>query len=313
MKVFTFTSQSMVVQSLAGLQAINVNVKKLMNPYRGLSTHNRPAKSKCVEVNCKGSFILMLYVPTEYKNKVWLPLSIIRQATDENWLDSLCYFVRLKSVFTKPIFYNYSLRNLATHLSCSPTTINHHLAILEKHGLIWFANGHLFLKSGNQLKAIDKRFVPVGVSANKAEQRTFLRFALVKRNLHSQQRAFTGKSEALQFHRMEIKSASQYKRLRKIAKVHPNKQQLESSTFDVLTLSNQKFGSICNRSKSTGIKVQKAFNELGLVKSISRIVKIPLGKMNRRAFFSLGLDATHFLSFKGFVYKRMPNALELIK
>lgn len=56
--LFIFTKAINGCQSLAGLYVTSVNVKRLVNPYRGLSTHNRPAKSKCVEVNCEGSFIL---------------------------------------------------------------------------------------------------------------------------------------------------------------------------------------------------------------------------------------------------------------
>lgn len=58
MKTFSFTSANNDCQSFQGLQAINVNVKKLVNPDRGLSTHKRPWKSKCVEVNRQGSFVL---------------------------------------------------------------------------------------------------------------------------------------------------------------------------------------------------------------------------------------------------------------
>lgn len=57
-KIFIFTKAINGCQSVAGLNATSVNVKRLVNPYRGLSTQNRPAKSKCVEVNCEGSFIL---------------------------------------------------------------------------------------------------------------------------------------------------------------------------------------------------------------------------------------------------------------
>jgi hypothetical protein len=78
-----------------------------------------------------------------------------------------------------------------------------------------------------------------------------------------------------------------------------------------ITLSNKKFGAICNRSQSTGIKIQKALNELALIVSRSRTKLIDPKRHNRREFFRLELTSSHFLSKSGQVYKRLTNGIKL--
>lgn len=68
-KIFIFTSTINGCQSLSGLHTTLVNVKKLVNPDRGLSTHKRPEKSKGVEVNRQGSLVLKcLHVAPDFNS-----------------------------------------------------------------------------------------------------------------------------------------------------------------------------------------------------------------------------------------------------
>jgi hypothetical protein len=78
MKTFIFTTAINGCQSLSGLHTTIVNVKKLVNPDRGLSTQNRPEKSKCVEVIRQGSFVLKCFY--SLINPVCI-ISVIRAAT----------------------------------------------------------------------------------------------------------------------------------------------------------------------------------------------------------------------------------------
>lgn len=260
----------------------------------------------------KGTF-LMKYVSSNYSNKVFLPLALIRDAISDNYLDSLCYYVWMKKIHQKPIIYNYSLRKISAAIGCSPTTVKTHIAILKGLELIEFSAGNLIIKSTRKLFANKKQLmVPISVSYNKSDQRDLLRFAVIKRNLHSQSRKFQQKNDALNYHKGLSTTYADIKRGRKLTKKdYPNAIALESSMQSVLTLSNKKFGAICNRSQSTGIKLQKSFNKLNLIVSSARTKLIEAKKHTRREFFNLELGSSHFISKAGQIYKRLTNMIEI--
>jgi hypothetical protein len=256
---------------------------------------------------------LMEYISSHLDNKVYLPLELIRDAVANNWLDSLCYYLWMKKLHRKPVIYNYSLRKIGATINCSPTTIKTHISILKQHGLCEISAGinstDLHLKSTNSFFAEKQLMVPIQISYNKAEQRNLLRFATIKRNLHSQSRQFNIKNNALNYRKGLVKTYNEVKTGLRLAKLFPDSTTLENSMQNVLTLSNEKFGSLCNRSQSTGIKIQKAFNELNLIISTARVRLIDPKSHNRREFFRLELRSSHFLSKKGQVYKRLTNAI----
>lgn len=218
----------------------------------------------------------------------------------------------MKSLHKKPIFYNYSLRKIASALKCSPTTVGKHIKVLQDKGLLTIKDGHLFLLSTNQLKRTTKSpLFCVGVSEHKATQITYLRYALVKRNLYYQKKKFNQKNDTLQL--LNGEKSFDHKetgRLLRFSRRFISLRHLESSMDKDFTLSNKKFGSICNRSKTTGYKIQKQFNYLKLLKSTKRIDVICEG-YDRRAFFEAGFDGSYFLSGNGTVYKRRSNLLSL--
>ena len=152
-------------------------------------------------------------------------------------------------------------------------------------------------------------FVAVGISQEKATQRAFLRFVAFKKVLLPQKRVFTQKNTVILFRNGNLKPGQITRKVIKADKMLPD--NLESSLCDQFTLSNRKIGTLANRSQSTGLKIQKAFNHIGLIKSLKRIKLIDNNKRNLRSFYSACLDSSHFLSHSGFIYKRQPNALVL--
>lgn len=247
-----------------------------------------------------------------YKKHTWLPLQVIEQAIAENWLESLSYFVRLKSFHHRPVFYNYSLRKLSAYLKCSPSTIAKHISILSKMGLCELIGADLHLKSNNSLRKQDKFIVPVGIDLNKANQRTLLRQCLIKRNLHLQFKTFSKKSDALKFLHQRVKGMPDLRKCKKAASYFPDQTQLENSVQTVLTLSNKRFGELCNRSQSTGIKIQKQLNKLKLLTSLRRTEIVSEQPIDRRSFFELGLNGSYFLSNRGIVMQRLSNEIKLV-
>ena len=226
-----------------------------------------------------------------FQKKTWLPLSVIQQAINENWLDSLCYFVWMRSLHHRPIIYNYSLRKISAQIGHSPTTIKHHIDILSGKGLCERIGANMHLKSINKLHATDRLLVPVGINPNKSKQRDLIRYTVIKRNLHTQFRKFNQKNNNLKLQ---------------------NLSTAESSLTDYLTLSNQKFGTLCNRSKVTGQKIQASLNKLKLIKSTNRVKLVSAEVFTRRSLFELNLSNAYYLSSDGVLLKRLPNEIDLI-
>lgn len=254
--------------------------------------------------------VIMKYLSSRYEHKVYLPLEVIADAMAGEWLDSLCYYVWMKKVYHKPVFYNYSLRKISAGVKCSPTTIKHHISVLIKHGLAHISAGDLILKSTNSFyKEKNSLIVPVKFSANKSEQRDFLRFTVIKRNFHSQSRKYEYKTDALKYHMAGPESPAELKTYQRLMKDFPDFKKLEKSMRDVFTLSNETFGKFCNRSKSTGIRLQKSFNKLSLITSRRHVELISQSSYSRKAFFQLGLGSNCFLSPKGQIYKRLSNSI----
>jgi len=221
------------------------------------------------------------------------------------WLDSLCYYVWLKKLHHRPVIYAPSLRKISAGINCSPTTVKTHISVLIKQGLAHYSAGYLHLKSTNSFEG---KLIAIGVSNNKSQQRDLLRFALIKRNIHCQFREYNSRNDVLKFMqgvRFPYKVA---KRLYKKAKrLNLN---AESYLVNDLTLSNKKIGELCERSQSTGLRIQKSFNNLYLIKSYKRVEKVETGH-NRRSFFEKFPGQAYFLSDKGTVFKRLSNGLLL--
>lgn len=239
-----------------------------------------------------------------------MPLAIIQQATDENWLDILVYFLWLKSVYKHSIFYNYSLRKVSSQIGCSPATLSHHLHILSKYGLCSVRDCHLHLISARKIVCDKSPFVPVGMSMNKAEQRTLLRYTLINRNLFFQCKAFSKKNETLLFVKGHHFNYKDTKRIYKNLK-NASISETENSIQDDLTLSNSKFGRLCNRSASTGIKIQRALNKIDLIRS-DRRTKLIAVKQTRASFYALGLNGSYFVANNGNVYQRLTNRVTIV-
>jgi hypothetical protein len=214
----------------------------------------------------------------------------------------------MRNLHQRPVIYNYSLRKIAAKLKASPTTIKTHIEKLERLGLITRKNGHLYFKSTQQFfRERTSPMVAVGIAGNKQQQIAYLRFPIFKRNLHTQYKKVNKKNNVLKMLQGDNLSYKATKAAMRQSK-HLNLKTLESSLDTDFTLSNKKIGILTNRSTSTAIKIQKSFNNLGLIKSFKR-VKLLFKGHNRRSFFELNLNGSYFLSTKGCIYQRLSNGL----
>lgn len=248
----------------------------------------------------------MKFVPVKFSKPIYLPLKVVRDAIENDWANSLAYYCILKKLYTKPIIYNYSLRKVSAMIKCSPTTLSHHIKILSQRGLLCVKNGNLCLKGTRKLnEEVKSILIPIKSCQTKSEQLVYIRYSIIKRNLDNQHKVVSLKKAILSIQENVKMSYAKAKRLIKLR----NKQTTENSVCDNLVLSNQKFGSLCNRGQSTGAKLQKLFNKLNLIKSSKNVELYSGSHFGRKQFFSLELSGKYFLSNKGLIYSRLPNRI----
>lgn len=128
---------------------------------------------------CLNCWILMRKV-------VFLPVALIKEANDNNWLRSLAYFVRLKSLYKNNTHYNFSLRSLSDKVKCSPGCLSFHLNELEKQGLIRHHSGNLTFSG---LRSLQEKYKPatIGITVDFKNQYDIVRGQIIRFNLSAQE------------------------------------------------------------------------------------------------------------------------------
>lgn len=245
----------------------------------------------------------MNYKKQNFKIKTWLPHKLVKQAVEEGWINTLVYFVQLRKIHSKPLFYNYSLRKLSEPLKCSPTTLSYHLKIMAQKGLIKVTDSNLLLIGSYKLRIQYKStLTPIKYSLNRKDQLNLIRYSLINNNLYQQNKAIQEKKNVISIHK-----APKLRLLKKIIRKHGSLSNVETSLNEKLILSNMTVGVICNRSQSTGLKIQKALNKLKVVKTKRNVKLCSTERYNRRAFYNLCLPSKYLLSKDGYVFLSQPN------
>lgn len=265
----------------------------------------------------------MDYVQTKYENKTWLPLGVVRDSFEEKWERSLVFFVQLRTLYTKPIVYNFTYKKISMLLNISIGTVKKHIDILKSKNLVSVNNKNLCLKGTTALKKLYTGvLVPVKLSDNKKDQLTLLRYIVIKRNLRLQEKACRKALDIINYHKGRLKglTGKGVKSLLKREEAMKAKTGLsvEKGLRTDFLLSNVKIGGLCNRGIHTGLKIQAEFNRLGLIESSSNYRFIPSTKaISRKDFFHLQeysgkfTSGAYSLSGKGNIYKRLPNKITI--
>lgn len=177
------------------------------------------------------------------RNIVFLPIDLIKQAEEENWLRSVSYFVRLKSVYQNNTHYNFSLRSLSKKIKCSPACLSFHLKVLEAKGLITYHFGNVTFSGLKRMQAkYGLKNMPVPVDLQ--HQKIFLRSLIVKFNLTAQE--YIIKKSGIQKWQKGF--------------VPFTKDEKISSSY--VGLSGKGIGKLFNRSASTGARLRKQMKDL---------------------------------------------------
>jgi hypothetical protein len=188
-----------------------------------------------------------------------IPVKLIESANNEGWLRSLGYFVRLKAAFKKPTFYNFSLRKASEAIKCSPATLAHHLRVLEAEGLIRYHSGNLTCMGKKELK---KRFgckKVERVAVSKENGFDFLRAVIININLRRQ---------AFQSRRNEGRTTT--------PSFVPRSAKI-SYFRDYVGLSCYKIGKLISLSQSSGFRIKRKLEKIGVIKSERREVTLFYG------------------------------------
>jgi len=177
------------------------------------------------------------------RNIVFLPIELIKQAEEENWLLSVSYFVRLKSVYQNNTHYNFSLRSLAKKIKCSPACLSFHLKVLEAKGLVNYHCGNVTFSGLKKMQAkFGLKNMPVPVDLK--HQKIFLRSLIIKFNLTAQE--YIIKKSGIQ------KWQKGYVPFTKDEKINSS----------YVGLSGHGIGKLFNRSASTGARLRKRMKDL---------------------------------------------------
>jgi biotin operon repressor len=135
---------------------------------------------------CSLTGLFLLLKSTELRSVVFLPVKLIKQANSEEWLRSLAYFVRMKSLYVNNTHYGYNLRGLAKKLNCSPACLSHHIKQLRHRGLVADHSGNMTFRGLKKISALygGKN---IGVPVDQKNQLTLLRCQIIRFNLATQE------------------------------------------------------------------------------------------------------------------------------
>lgn len=252
-------------------------------------------------------------ISIHYDTFTWLPEKVIEDAINNRWETSLSYFIILRSFYKNNTFYKFSYRNLSKQTNISYAVLNRHIRRLKDKGLVRFHNGNLTLVGNDKLKELYKsKLIAIPFADTKQKTVLNIQFTRIIKNLKQQKHIAVRKIETKKLQKPTYLKPKTAKRLLKNKKLLlNNKKFTEKSVNDYYMLSNKKFGILTNRSKSTGIAIQKRLNEFGLINSYKNVELYSEKTFDKRAFYNLCLPSSYQLAKNGKIYRVLPNRIEI--
>lgn len=208
--------------------------------------------------------------------RVNISKKIIEQAFNDGWHDSLYYYIKIKTLYTNPIIYNYSYRKISRLTEVSTSVLSKHIKILINNKLAHVRNGHLCFYSQDKIiqdfKKNEKSIINLPVHKEKRKMIDELRGVVVVRCLDSQIERIFKNSEIVK--KCGIADCPVFKKEMKALIKAGGSQQMEKNINRRITLSNKGFGKLFNRSQASGKLYQRRLNRLGVIRSKEKIVII---------------------------------------
>lgn len=131
-------------------------------------------------------FLFTISIKSAVRNVVFLPVKLIKEAHQQDWLKSLAYFVRLKSLYVNNTHYNFNLRNLSKKLNCSTACLSHHLKVLIRRGLVVEHSGNMSFRGLHKISALYPSKA-IGVPVDHKNQLNAVRAQIIRFNLATQE------------------------------------------------------------------------------------------------------------------------------
>lgn len=257
----------------------------------------------------------MKYIQSNYSHKVWLPVGLVRTANEKGWLNSISYFTQIRGLHKKGVIYNFTLRSLSRAINCSPSTLSKHLEIMATNGLISYNNGNLLCTGRAKLLLLfPGAECAIRVINKIADQKTLVKFILIKNKLNTQYKITKLKKDIIKIHHSKRSDPKGTKKLLKAQqKLKLTNTQLETSINDDFILSNRNIGATFNQSQSTGLRLQKKFNKLKLIRSQRNFKIVEPFAIPYREFRERYISNKYQHSNKtGLVFRCLPNKIEII-
>jgi len=182
------------------------------------------------------------------RNTVFLPVNLIKCATDENWSISAAYFIKLKSLHRNNTHYGFTLRSLASKINCTAATLQRHLKVLKDKGLVRYHGGNITFLGLKKLNSI-YGFKNIGVPVDFKNQHNILRGQIIRFNLSAQ--SYSIKKSGLQLCRQ--------------GGLIPNSSK-EKINSRYTGLSAKGIGNLFDLSLATGSRIRKKLHDLSLVR-----------------------------------------------
>lgn len=248
-----------------------------------------------------------------YDKYTWLPEAVIQQAIAQKWERSLSILIILRKTYKNPKFYNFSYRKVAKKTGLSISTLQRHIKKLTDLGLITMHNGNLCIVGSTKLrKSLQSPLIAIEYNKDKNKQILNIQFTRLLKNFRQQQYITNLKSEIIKLQEDNFISPKNAKKL--VKKRNTYLQNTNERTEDYYSISNKGLANIVNRrSITTGNKIQKKLNAVGLIKSEKNIEIVSKDKLNLRAFYELCYPSNYFLGKDGLVRKRKPNKITIIQ
>jgi len=198
-----------------------------------------------------GLFLFIQAAIKSLRNIVFIPVNLIKKANQEDWLRSLAYFVRLKSLYVNNTHYGFNLRGLSKKLKCSPACLSVHLKVLRSRGLVADHSGNITFRG---LAKISELYgpKPIGVPVDHENQLDLLRAQLIRFNLSCQ--------------KYNIKRSG----IQKCPANDTPNTFLEKASSCYSGLSAKGFGKILGLSASQGAALRSKMIELGVLSAVRR-------------------------------------------
>jgi len=261
----------------------------------------------------------------DYQN---IPISIRDRATEENWINTLAYWIMLKNQFEHQVIYQATLKKVALLLKISQSTVAIHLSLMHREHLISYQGENINLTGINHLLKQEKFYngydyaknkkqkihlLKIKVADNKSAQVSLLRFTYKRRSVIYQHKAINKKSKVITEAKSNRISKSSHRFIEKFGGL----KKLESSFISTPMVSNQSFGNMINRSLFTARRVTKKLKEMKLIDVQPNIVPVLINKkpitiIDGKYFRKIYPDRKYKI-INQIVCLQLPNEIRLLK